>query len=91
VISVGNGRCEGRCKRLCLRIGVDLCNLRPLYADPGHQSLLVEDKGVNALLQCCRGNVLAKAFVQNDQAWPGTEFPTVGSAKISERRVIHKE
>jgi len=33
---------------------VDLSDFGSLYADPGHQASLVEDKSVNPLLHCCR-------------------------------------
>src|SRR5580700_5324193 len=74
-----------------LWVGVDFRNLGPLYADPGHQPFLVEDKSIDAFLQGGGGKVFAKPSVQNDQGRPGTDFPTVGAVKISERRVIHEE
>src|SRR5882724_13582977 len=72
-------------------LGVDFCDLGSLNTDSTHQSLLVEDKSIHALLQRCRRQSLAKSRVQHDQTWSGSELPTATPVKILNRSFIHKE
>ena len=70
---------------------VDFRDLRSLNTDPSHQSLLVEDKSIHTLLQCCRRQNLAESCVQHDQARSCSELPTGAGVKILNRCLIHKK
>src|SRR6266481_7918105 len=72
-------------------VRIDLGYLRALDADATHQSLLIEDESVNTTLERRRGKILAKALVQDDKGWPGSQFPAVTVVEILKRCIVHKK
>src|SRR5262249_43064563 len=74
-----------------LGVWVDFRDLRALETDPTHQALLVEDKSIHTLLQCCGRHTLAESLIHHDQARPAADLPAVTLVKILHRGFIHKK
>src|SRR5262245_20885424 len=60
-------------------------------ADAAHQTLLVEDEGVHALLDRRGREVLAESLVEDDQAGPRPQLEAFGLVEVGERVLVHEE
>src|SRR5262245_17817255 len=78
-------------RRLGRRLLADPRDLRSLDADPGHETLLVEDEGVHVARDRVAGDGLPDALVDDDDARADAELETVGRVELVERGVVHEE
>src|SRR5882724_2199882 len=76
---------------LALWIRVDPGNLRSLDTDTTHQSLLVEDKSIDAFLQRCGRQVLAESRVQYNQTRSCPQFKPGAVVEILHRCIVHEK
>src|SRR5262245_60347813 len=74
-----------------LGLRMDRGDLRALEPDAPHQALLIEDEGVDPLLQRRRRQVLAESRVEHDQARPRSELPAIALLQVRQRRLVHEE
>src|SRR6266540_2026038 len=74
-----------------LRIRINFRDLGSLNTDTAHQPLLIEDKGIDALLQRRRRQIFAEARIQHYQARSGPQLKASAVVEISERIIVHEK
>ena len=70
---------------------MDAGDLRAPDADAAHQPLLVEDEGIDALLERRRREILAESLVEDHQAGAGPQLEPLALVEVAERGLIHEE
>jgi len=70
---------------------IDSGNFGPLNANPSHQSLLTEDKGIGIILQRSCRKVLSHPFINDDNGRTYADFPTVCLSNILNGLIGHQK
>ena len=66
-------------------------DLGSLKADPSHQTLLAEEKGINSFLKCCRGHGGAESVIGHYEAGCAAQLESAGFFEVLEGVFIHEE
>jgi hypothetical protein len=66
----------------------DLCSL---HADSGHEPGLAEEKRLDSLVHCGRGNGTGESLVRHHQRGRGTELEAVGTPQVFQGFFVHEE
>ena len=70
---------------------MDPGDLGPLQAETAHQAALVEEEGVDALVDGGGGERGGHSLIDDDEARAAADFPTAAAVEIPECRVVHHE
>src|SRR5262249_19104035 len=80
-----------RMRIVCASLLADPRDLRSLDTDPGHESLLIEDEGVDVARDRVAGDRFPESLVDDDDARTDAQLEPGGGVELLERRVVHEE